>query len=90
MNRHNQVISARMSGRAVADVITRTTQAAGLADKHYSPHSLRAGHCTTAARAGVEERVLMQTTGHKSSTMVRRYVRSGALFQECSGAALGL
>jgi len=75
MNRHGQVISARLSGRAVADVIKRTADAAGLDGTKVSGHSLRSGHCTTAARAGVEERVLMQQTGHKSSAMLRRYIR---------------
>lgn len=90
MNRHGQLISSRLSGRAVADIIKRAADAAGLDSRKISGHSLRAGHCTTAARAGVEERVLMQQTGHKSSAMLRRYVRAGSLFQENSAAALGL
>ncbi len=90
LNRHGQLISSRLSGRAVATIIKRAADAAGLDSAKYSGHSLRAGHCTTAARAGVEERVLQQQTGHKSPIMLRRYVRAGSLFLENSASALGL
>jgi len=90
LNRHGQVISSRLAGRAVATIIKRAAEAAGFDSTHISGHSLRAGHCTAAALAGVEERVLQQQTGHKSSTMLRRYIRAGSLFLENSAAALGL
>jgi len=90
MNRGGGIISERLSGRAVSTLIKEATEAAGLDSARYSPHSLRSGHCTSAARAGVEERVLQQQTGHKSPAMLRRYVRSGSLFLENSAAALGL
>ncbi|HEX2950995.1 MAG TPA: site-specific integrase [Armatimonadota bacterium] len=82
--------SARISIRAIATIIKRTAKAAGLEDGRYSGHSLRAGHATAAARAGVAERVIMAQTGHKSEGMVRRYIRAGAMFQENSASSLGL
>ncbi|HEY3378891.1 MAG TPA: site-specific integrase, partial [Armatimonadota bacterium] len=87
LNRAGHLISDRLSGRAVATIIKRAADAAGLDSTRYSPHGLRSGHCTSAARAGVDERVLMQQTGHRSSAMLRRYVRSGSLFLENSAAA---
>jgi hypothetical protein len=32
----------------------------------------------------------MQQTGHKSSEMVRRYIREGSLFRENAAAVVGL
>lgn len=46
-----------------------------------SGHSLRMGLASAAAAArGVQERVIAQTTGHKSMTVLRRYIREGNLF----------
>jgi hypothetical protein len=56
-----------------------------------SGHSLRAGLATAAAAsAGVQERVIAQTTGHKSMTVLRRYIREGSLFNENAASAVGL
>jgi len=90
MNRHGQQRTARISSRAVADIIKRTAQSAGLDPTRYSGHSLRAGHATTAARAGAHERVIMAQTGHRSERTVRRYIRLGELFRENSANTLGL
>jgi len=51
-------------------------------------HSLRVGHVTQAARNGISESKIMHQTGHKSTAMVRRYIRIGQLFSE--NAATGL
>jgi integrase len=56
----------------------------------YSGHSLRAGLVTAAAMAGVNERVIMQQTGHKNTATLRRYIREGSLFRENAAAAVGL
>jgi hypothetical protein len=46
---------------------------------------------TAAASAVVQERVIAQTTGHKSMTTgLRRYTREGSLFNENAAAAVGL
>jgi hypothetical protein len=34
--------------------------------------------------------VIAQTTGHKSMTVLRRYIREGNLFNENAAAAVGL
>lgn len=90
LNRHGQIISGRLSVRSVDKIIRRAAKLAGLSEAHYSGHSLRAGHATTAARAGASERAIMKQTGHRSERMVRRYIREGALFSDNSSASLGL
>lgn len=90
LKRGGKQASERISIRAIATIIKRTAKAAGLDNGRYSGHSLRAGHATVAARAGVTERVIMAQTGHRSERMVRRYIRAGAMFQENSASSLGL
>jgi integrase len=53
-------------------------------------HSLRAGLATSAAAAGVPERVIAEQTGHKGTAMLRRYIREGSLFRENAASAVGL
>ena len=48
---------------------------------NYSGHSLRSGFATSAAESGVEERSIMAMTGHKSTEMVRRYIKETNLFK---------
>jgi len=90
INRHGQVRATRLSDRAVALVVKRAAEAAGLDPARYAGHSLRAGLATAAAAAGVSERAIMAQTGHKSLPMVRRYIREGSLFNENAAAEVGL
>ena len=53
----------------------------GIESKNYSGHSLRSGFATSAAEAGAEERSIMAMTGHKSTEMVRRYIKEANLFR---------
>ncbi len=78
------------SDRTVAEVVKAAAEAAGLDPALYSGHSLRAGLATSAAAAGVEERVIMKQTGHRSERMVRKYIREGNLFRENAAAKVGL
>jgi site-specific recombinase XerD len=90
VNRHGQVQPGRLSDKAVALVVKRAAEAAGLDASRYAGHSLRAGLATSAAAAGVQERDIMRQTGHRSVTMVRRYIREGELFRANAAAAVGL
>ena len=54
---------------------------AGIDSKNYSGHSLRSGFATSAAESGAEERSIMTMTGHKSTEMVRRYIKEANLFK---------
>jgi len=90
INRHGHVHPGRLSGIAVARVVKKLAERAGLDPAKYSGHSLRAGHATAAAIAGASERSIMNQTGHRSVQMVRRYIRDGSLFRENSAGKLGL
>lgn len=90
VNRHGNVQENSLSDKAVALIVKRTAQAAGLDADNYSGHSLRAGCATSAAANGASERSIMGQTGHKSVAMVRRYIREGSLFIDNASANLGL
>ena len=91
INRHGQMQEGRLSDKAVALVVKRTAQKAGLNNiEQYAGHSLRAGLATSAAAAGASERAIMAQTGHRSVMMVRRYIRDGSLFRENAVIGLGL
>jgi site-specific recombinase XerD len=90
INRHGRVQTGRLSGIDVARVVKKLAQRGGLDPAKYAGHSLRAGHATSAAIAGVSERSIMQQTGHRSVQMVRRYIRDGSLFRDNSAGSLGL
>jgi len=78
----------RLDGRAVAAVVQRYAKLIGMDPKKFAGHSLRAGLATAAARAGKSERSIMNQTGHRSVTMVRKYIREGSLFIDNAAAGL--
>jgi integrase len=90
MNRHGQVLPKRLSGEGVAFVVKRYAKKLGYDPALFSGHSLRAGLATSAAAAGKGERAIMNQTGHRSVTTVRRYIRDGNLFRENAAEGLGL
>ena len=89
ITRHGKV-GERLSGFAVAVIVKRHAGKVGLECGSYSGHSLRAGLATSAAMAGASERAIMNQTGHRSSAMVRRYIRDSNLFRENAAAVIGL
>ncbi|MHB9024734.1 MAG: site-specific integrase [Armatimonadota bacterium] len=89
MDCHSRIVSPRLTGRAVSMIIKRHVKATGLDTLHYSGHSLRAGHCTAAARAGVSEKLIMAQSGHRSHGSMLKYIRSGKILKENSASFLG-
>jgi len=71
----------RLTDQTVALLIKSYLQLAGIDSKNYSGHSLRSGFATSAAESGAEERSIMAMTGHKSTEMVRRYIKEANLFK---------
>ena len=71
----------RLTDQTVALLIKEYLKLAGIESTNYSGHSLRSGFATSAAEAGAEERSIMAMTGHKSSEMVRRYIKEANLFK---------
>jgi site-specific recombinase XerD len=71
----------RLTDQTVALLIKEYLNLAGIDSKNFSGHSLRSGFATSAAESGVEERNIMAMTGHKSTEMVRRYIKEVNLFK---------
>jgi len=71
----------RLTDQTVALLIKKYLKLAGINNKDYSGHSLRSGFATSAAESGAEERSIMAMTGHKSTEMVRRYIKEANLFK---------
>ena len=70
-----------ISDKSVALIIKKYANYAGLDSHRYAGHSLRSGFATSTAEAGAEERNIMAMTGHKSTEMVRRYIKEANLFK---------
>lgn len=91
IDRHGNLLPNRLQPEAVADMIRGRASRAGLPDpERYSGHSLRAGLATSAAAAGVEERIIQGQTRHRSVTTLRKYIREGELFVRNLAAEVGL
>ena len=71
----------RLTDQSVALLIKDYLRLAGIENQNFSGHSLRSGFATVAAESGADERSIMSMTGHKSSQMVRRYIREANLFK---------
>ena len=77
----SKLTNNRLTDQTVALLIKEYLKLAGIDSKNYSGHSLRSGFATSAAESGVEERSIMAMTGHKSTEMVRRYIKEANLFK---------
>jgi len=77
----SKLSKSRLTDQTVALLIKEYLLLAGIDSKNYSGHSLRSGFATSAAESGAEERSIMAMTGHKSSEMVRRYIKEANLFK---------
>ena len=73
--------SNRLTDQSVALIIKDYLNLAGIENKNYSGHSLRSGFATVAAESGADERSIMAMTGHKTTQMVRRYIREANIFK---------
>ena len=71
----------RLTDQSVALIIKEYLNLAGIDNKNFSGHSLRSGFATVAADSGADERSIMAMTGHKSSQMVRRYIKEANIFK---------
>ena len=77
----SRLTESRLTDQTVALLIKEYLQLAGVDSRNYSGHSLRSGFATSAAESGAEERSIMAMTGHKSTEMVRRYIKEANLFK---------
>ena len=71
----------RLTDQSVALFLKKYLSRAGIENQNYSGHSLRSGFATVSAESGADERSIMAMTGHKTTQMVRRYIKEANLFK---------
>jgi len=75
------ITNDRLTDQTVVLLIKNYLNLAGIENSNYSGHSLRSGFATVAAESGADERSIMAMTGHKTTQMVRRYIREANIFK---------
>ena len=80
-NYKNNSLVFDITDKMVSILIKKYLLKAGFDPKKYSGHSLRSGFATVAAEHGADERSIMNMTGHKTTSMVRRYIKESNLFK---------
>ena len=80
-SRGSALTNKRLTDQSVVLIIKNYLNLAGIENKNYSGHSLRSGFATVAAESGADERSIMAMTGHKTTQMVRRYIREANIFK---------
>lgn len=68
-----RVLDRGLSGTAIRAIFARLVNAAGLPDGYASPHGMRSGFITEAARAGIAVEAVMMVTLHRSRDQVAAY-----------------
>ena len=71
----------RLTDQSVVIIMKEYLKLAGIENKNFAGHSLRSGFATVAAESGADERSIMAMTGHKTTQMVRRYIREANIFK---------
>ena len=71
----------RLTDQTVVLLIKNCLRLAGIENNNFSGHSLRSGFATVAAESGADERSIMAMTGHKTTQMVRRYIKEANIFK---------
>ena len=71
----------RLTDQSVVLIIKNSLKLGGVESENFAGHSLRSGFATVAAESGADERSIMAMTGHKTTQMVRRYIREANIFK---------
>ena len=71
----------RLTDQSVVLLMKQYLDLAGIENKNFAGHSLRSGFATVAAETGADERSIMAMTGHKTTQMVRRYIKEANIFK---------
>ena len=80
-SRGSLLTEKRLTDQSVVLLMKEYLNLAGIENKNFAGHSLRAGFATVAAESGADERSIMAMTGHKTTQMVRRYIREANIFK---------
>jgi site-specific recombinase XerD len=90
VDKHGNVSDKGMTGAGVSYVVKRAAEISGMNPAQVSPHGFRAGHVSARRAAGEDAAAVMDTTGHRSVAMLRRYDRASRRFRADVSASLGL
>lgn len=89
INRWDQVGDNGLYPGSVNTILKDRTAEAGLPNASaFSSHSFRRGHATSAARAGVDFRLIKKQGGWRSDSTVHRYIEDGNALTDNSSLAL--
>ena len=80
-SRGSSLTDKRLTDQSVVLLMKEYLNLGGIDNKNFAGHSLRSGFATVAAESGADERSIMAMTGHKTTQMVRRYIREANLFK---------
>jgi site-specific recombinase XerD len=83
-----RVGDARLSDRAVAEIVKTYARRIGLDPTLFSGHSLRAGFLTSAAQRGASLFKMRDVSRHRSLDTLSGYVRDAEFFRDHAGAGL--
>jgi integrase len=75
---------------SIGIIVKRAAERAGYDPSTLGGHSLRAGMATQASMNGATELTIMKQTGHRSLTILRRYIRDGDMWRRNAAGSLGL
>jgi len=81
-----KVTASHLSDRSICNIVKSRVGLVGLNAALYSSHSLRSGLATSAAQQGYSSWEIRRQTGHKSDSMLARYIREGSLFRNNAAA----
>lgn len=82
VDRYGYVDELGLTPQSVALIVKERATAIGLDARDFSGHSLRAGFVTSAAKSGASTWKICQQTGHKSVSVMQRYIRDEQLFTD--------
>jgi site-specific recombinase XerD len=85
VDRHGRVGPGRLTDRSVARIVKRAAKAAGLDERGFSGHSLRAGFVTESLDHDVDLFRIMDVTRHVKVETVREYDRRKRSFASHAG-----
>lgn len=89
VSRHGHLSTTRLSDGAVARMVKRRAQQAGV-DGDFAAHSLRSGFATEAYAQGTPEMAIMRHGRWRSTTVMRGYVEEGGVWNDNAAQRLGL
>lgn len=90
VDRHGNIAHRPMAPDSISRMAKKRARKAGLDEKRYSGHSLRAGFVTAASEGGAHDADIMRQTAHRSLVTLHRYRRTTGLFNNNPASLLGL